>query len=152
VDPRFVELAQPEAWRLFDEVFRSWVGRRLGTPSDVLGRCFTRLAWREERFGTEPLDVIQQAAWNLAEWRDYPAPWERRQFDRDRELDTVMTGVARLADLRDRCAKPRWDALYRSLKPAAEFRDRVARAKSVGRPDYDAWEAELVGLPREIRG
>ena len=101
VDPVFQELAQPDAMRVF--------GRRLpaldrAAPGLALARAGARPGapfWREERDGAEPLDALRDAAWSLAEWRDFDAPWDKRGFDRD-------AGCAALIDkaesLRSRCA------------------------------------------------
>src|SRR5580658_2902090 len=71
VDPVFQELAQPEAMRVFGRVFRRWIEECLAFPSPALVRALARLAWREERDGADPLDALCQAAWSLAEWRDF---------------------------------------------------------------------------------
>src|SRR5215467_14371043 len=78
VDPVFQELAQPDAQRVFARVFRRWIEDRLARPSPTLARALARLAWREESDAAEPLDALRDAAWNLAEWRDFDEPWEHR--------------------------------------------------------------------------
>src|SRR5438132_5723949 len=47
VDPAFVELSEPEANRLYQQAFRSWLERRLNEPSPALRRAFARLARRD---------------------------------------------------------------------------------------------------------
>jgi len=71
VDPVFQELAQPDAMRVFGRVFERWIAQRLAAPSPALGRALARLAWREEREASEPMDALRKAAWDLAEWRDF---------------------------------------------------------------------------------
>ena len=128
VDPVFQELAQADALRVFGRVFRRWIERELAAPSPALSRALARLAWRADRWEGEPLDELRKAAWNLAEWRDFDAPWARREFDRE----------ARLRDLVDRAAALR-------LRPVAEFVERARRM------DPDRVESELLRLPQEMR-
>jgi len=78
VDPRFVELDEQGAVGLFAVVFRRWVERRLSEPSPTLRRAITRLAWRDDGEGRDPLASLRKAAWSLVEWRDHPAPWTHR--------------------------------------------------------------------------
>src|SRR5689334_8699665 len=129
VDPVFQELSQPDALRVFSRVFRRWIERKLAAPSPALSRALARLAWRTEREEGEPLDELRKAAWNLTEWRDFDAAWERRPFDRKAQLDTLIE---------------RADGV-RQVRIVTEF---VARAR---RLDDDRIEAELLRLPRDLR-
>ena len=80
VDPRFEELAEEEASALFAMVFRRWVESRLSEPNPVLRRALTRLTWRDDGEGRDPLASLRNAAWTLIDWRDHPATWSRRPF------------------------------------------------------------------------
>ncbi|MBI1894930.1 MAG: UvrD-helicase domain-containing protein [Acidobacteria bacterium] len=146
IDPAFEEMAQPEALRLFGAVFRPWVQRRIAAGSPVLRRCFARTA--EWDGGAAPLRALQNAAWKLIEWRDFPASWQARPFDRDAGLERILELARVLVALRDRCARPDRDPLFRDLQPVADFLERVGRALAVDAADYDQWESELVRLPR----
>ena len=150
VDPVFQELAQPDALRVFARVFRRWIERRLASPSPALVRALARLAWREEREGSEPIEELREAAWSLAEWRDFPAPWDKRDFDRDAELTALLGKAAITLDLRNRCARPR-DPLYDGLRPLADFVGRAEKAREAGRLDFDAVETEILRLPHDLR-
>lgn len=134
VDPGFEELAEPE--RVFARVFDRWLQEQLAAGSPVLRRCFARLAWRDERRGKTPVQSLRDSAWNLVEWRDYPGVWSRRNFDRNAELDSLLHAA---------------EALASSLRPLADFADRVRRARDLGDFDIDTWEAELLSLPRVHR-
>jgi ATP-dependent exoDNAse (exonuclease V) beta subunit len=141
VDPVFQELAQPDAMRVFSSVFRAWIEKRLASPSPALTRALARLAWREERDGASPLDALRLAAWSLAEWRDFDAPWEKRAFDRDARLGALIERAEGAADLRARS-----DRRFRDgLQPLAEF---VLRARKL---NLNLAESELLRLPREMR-
>ena len=146
VDPVFQELAQPDAQRVFARVFRRWIEQRLAAPSPALNRALARLAWRVERDGSEPLDELRKAAWNLTEWRDFAAPWEKRGFAREAHLGTLISTAE--AVLR---APTRAGQTPEVFRPLAEFVDRVDRARRAGPFDADRVENELLRLPGEMR-
>ena len=150
VDPVFQELAQPDALRVFGRVFRRWMEKRLGSPSPTLVRALSRLSWKEERDGAEPLDALRSAAWSLAEWRDFDAPWDKRGFDRDAGLAALVDQAESTLALRNRGSRPR-DILYEGLRPLAEFLERVQRGRAAGRFDGDVVEDQILRLPRELR-
>ena len=146
VDPVFQELAQPDALRVFASVFRRWMERRLAAPSPALARALARLAWRAEREDGEPLDELRKAAWNLAEWRDFDAPWARRAFSRDGHLAALIDtaeATLRIPSRNGRAAE--------EFRPLREFVLRVQRAREAGRVDGDRIESELLRLPAEMR-
>jgi len=137
VDPVFQELAQADALRVFGRVFRRWIEGKLAEPSPALSRALARMEWR-----TEPLDELRKAAWNLTEWRDFNAAWQKRPFDRD----------ARMARLLDKAeATLRVAGRKESLRPLGEFVERVRRAREAGRVDGDRVESDLLRLPAELR-
>jgi ATP-dependent exoDNAse (exonuclease V) beta subunit len=144
VDPVFQELAQPEALRVFHRVFRRWIEQKLAAPSSALARGLARLAWRAERDEDEPLDELRNAAWNLIEWRDFDAPWERRPFDRESRLSALVNRAEAVLLVPQR---------REPMRPLAEFVERVKRARDAGAPEHDRVESELLRLPyeREMR-
>ena len=150
VDPVFQELAQPDAIRVFSGVFQRWIEQRLASKSPALIRALARLSWREERDGAEPLDALRFAAWSLAEWRDFNAPWDKRGFDRDATLLDLITKAEATLEMRNRCARSQ-DALYAGLRPLAEFVERVQRARDAGLSDGNVFENEVLRLPRELK-
>ena len=150
VDPVFQELAQPDALRVFVSVFQRWIEQRLASPSPALVRALARLSWREERDGAEPLDALRMAAWSLAEWRDFNAPWDKRGFDRDAGLHALIAKAEGMLELRNRCAR-RQDVLYDGLRPLAEFLERVERARAAELFDGNVIENEVLRLPRDMK-
>jgi len=150
VDPVFQELAQPDAMRVFGQVFRRWMEQRLAAPSPALERALARLAWREESDRPEPIEALREAAWALAEWRDFNAPWDKRGFDRDARLGALIGKAEGTLALRNRCGRSR-DLLYDGLRPLAEFLERVGRAREAGRFDANLAESEILHLPRDLR-
>ena len=146
IDPVFQELAQPDAQRVFARVFRRWIEQRLSAPSAALNRALARLAWRVDRDGAEPLDELRKAAWNLTEWRDFDAPWDKRGFARDVHMGTLISTAEATLRTPSRSGKT-----PEALRPLAEFVDRVDRARRAGRLDSDRIESELLRLPSEMR-
>ena len=112
-------------------------------------RSFARLAWRDERRGKSPVQSLQDCAWELAQWRDHPARWTRREFNRDGEIDSLVEAADAVIVLRDRSDR-KFDLLYRGLQPLADFVDRVRCARQLGEIEYDTWDAELRCLPVRI--
>jgi len=150
VDPVFQELAQPDALRVFEGVFRRWIERKLAALSPSMIRALARLAWRGERDSSAPLETLREAAWAIAEWRDFDEPWEKREFDRDAELAAAIAKAEETLELRNRCARSR-DPLHEGLRPLAEFLERVERARRAGRFDADLVESEILRLPHDVR-
>jgi ATP-dependent helicase/nuclease subunit A len=146
VDPDFQELAQADALRVFAGVFRRWTEQRLSAPSAVLSRAFARLAWRAERDGGEPLDELRKAAWNLTEWRDFDAPWDKRPFARDAHMAALIDTAEATLRIPSRVGKSEKDFF-----PLREFIQRVERAREAGLVDADRIESELLRLPNEMR-
>ena len=144
VDPRFVELDQEAAAKLFAGVFRRWVERRLSAPNPVLRRALTRLTWRDDGEGRDPLASLRNAAWSLVEWRDHPAPWARPPFDRTAALDAIIADAREITGMRP--VNRAKDELVRGLSPVAEFAARASRAEAGGVRDDDLLEADAIGL------
>jgi ATP-dependent helicase/nuclease subunit A len=149
VDPRFVELDQDAAFKLFAGVFRRWVERRLSTPNPVLRRALTRLTWRDDGEGRDALASLRHAAWSLIEWRDHPAPWARPPFDRTATLDAIISDAREIAAMRP--PNKAKDELVRGLTPVAEFAARASRAESGGVRDDDLLEGDAIGLLSSTR-
>src|SRR5450631_811603 len=146
IDPVFQELAQPDALRVFAGVFRRWTEQRLSAPSPALSRALARLAWRAERDSGEPLDELHKAAWGLAEWRDFDAPWAQRPFARDAHMEALIHTAEATLRIPSRSGRSQED-----FRPLREFVLRVQRAREAGRPDTDRVEAELLRLPVEMK-
>jgi ATP-dependent helicase/nuclease subunit A len=145
VDPVFQELAQPDALRVFGGVFRRWIEQRLASasPSPALTRALARLAWRDDG---EPLASLRLAAWSLAEWRDFDAPWDKRGFDRDAQLSAVLDKAEATLSLRNRRGRA-----ADGLQPLDEFLGRVTKARTAGKLDFNVVESELLRLPHDLR-
>jgi len=149
IDPLFQELAQPEAIRVFGRVFRRWMEQALAAPSNAMVRSLARLAWREERDKADPIDALRNAAWAIVEWRDFNAPWDKREFDRDLRLSALIDKAYGTLELRNR-GRAR-DILFEGLRPLADFLDRVRYAREAGQYDSNVTEGEVLRLPHEVR-
>jgi superfamily I DNA/RNA helicase len=143
VDPSFQELDQGQAYAVFADVFRAWVERKLSAPCPVLERALTRLAWRYDAESHDPLKQLRDAAWNLIEWRDHPAPWARRDYVCAADLDALLDRADAVLAMRRRCSRPDRYKLYAHLRPLADCLDRVRRAGG----DYDLIESDLLAAP-----
>lgn len=149
VDPAFQELSEPEASAVFSGVFRRWIEHKLGSPSPVLRRALYRLAWKEERSTTGPLDSLESAARNLAEWRDYDASWERREFDREGRLRSLVKQATDFEQRWGTCAR-QTDPLYLWLRPVSSMMDRLRRMRDAIGRDADEVETELLSVKRRL--
>ena len=148
VDPLFEVLTEPAAARLFEDAFGRWLQEQLGDPPEGLRRALRRSA-----FGGDdgPVDRLRKAAWELAQWRDFTAPWTRNPFDRGGEIEAVAAGLHQLADL-TRAPSSRNDPLFTGTEPARRLSEELSLQREFGdtaAPDYDGWEAGLVDLSRD---
>src|SRR5487761_2630766 len=150
VDPAFEELNEAQSQRLYQRSFRAWLEKGLDASSPGLRRAFARLAWRDSWDETPPIEQLQFAGKKLVEWRDYPASWAREPFARDEEIATLTRMARELAAM---SARPRRinDNLYRGLAPARHFAGWIDKAEAAGARDFDALEALLLKLGRDLR-
>jgi ATP-dependent exoDNAse (exonuclease V) beta subunit len=149
IDPLFEVLTEPAATRMFDAAFGRWLQDELADPGEGIRR-----ALRRSSFGGDdgPVDRLRGAAWDLAQWRDFTAPWTRKPFDRQAEIRSL---VRALHDLSGLTANPasRSDPLFAGTEPVRRLSDEIALQQDFGDPegaiDYDGWEAGLVDLSRD---
>jgi ATP-dependent exoDNAse (exonuclease V) beta subunit len=148
VDPAFAEMAQPEAYALFSREFQSWMEHRLAAAPAIFHRLFARLSTRND----DPVDSLKSAAWQLAEWRDFPSPWRREKMAWQEGVEALFVQIADLVEMRAHCdRRNQGDPLYRCLQPVQDCLERFQTTRQIGREDYDSWEADIVRLPEELR-
>jgi ATP-dependent helicase/nuclease subunit A len=140
VDPLFQVAPDDVAGVLFARVFARWFEAQLERP----GEGVRRVLRRRTRTGG-PRALLESAARELVEWRDFETPWTRVAFERDREVDELRADLAALGP--EPPAGER-DFLGRSLHEIASFVEHVARREQVRPRDYDGLEAELGELGR----
>ena len=137
VDPAFGEMAQPEAYALFGREFQIWMEQKLSSAPAIFNRLFARLSWRDD----DPVEALKSAAWQLAEWRDFPAPWRREKIAWQQQVDALFEQIAELLQMRAHCDRPERDQLYQSLQPRSRLpkplshrpRDRTGRLRHLGK-------------------
>jgi len=158
VDPLFRALTETQSERLFEEAFSGWLQAQLADPPEGVRRALRRSSAfsfsgpRPRQDG--PIDRLRRAAWELTQWRDFPAPWTRRAFDRDQQIERLVSEVHALASLSE---KPSYinDVLYldtsavRHLSQEIQLQQEGTDAIASSREDYDGVEARLVDLSRD---
>ena len=101
VDPLFAVLTEPQADHLYTRAFQSWLQEALARPSEGLRRALRRTS--APAFGggdgDGPVDRLRQAGRALAEWREFPHPWQRPPFDRVAAIGRALDLLHRLATL-----------------------------------------------------
>jgi ATP-dependent exoDNAse (exonuclease V) beta subunit len=144
VDPRFEVAAEDVAAELFGRAFDRWFEAELAAPSEGVRRVLRRRTRNDEG----PRALLRDAAWSLAERRDFPAPWRHAPFAREPEIDAILGECAALGAYAA-AGEPR-DRFTQSLAALGRFADGVRRREAVqdGR-DYDGLEAELAVVARD---
>ena len=140
VDPRFAMLTDPQAQALFGGVFRDWLQARLEAPPPGVRR-----ALRRRSYDDGPIGRLESAAWTLADWRDFTAPWASGGFDQVGRVDALIVEVMTFAALTAGCTDTQ-DALYQATEPARRLAGEVQLSEQVRPRDYDGVEAQLVNL------
>jgi ATP-dependent exoDNAse (exonuclease V) beta subunit len=140
IDPLFAVAADAEAQALVDEAFDGWFETVLGDPPEGVRRLLRR---RSER--VKPREQLRTAMMSLLDHRDFPAPWRRDTFDRDKRIDALVTELAELAALGAHTSSPT-DSLARNLAGIGRFIADATRLEEVSGRDYDGLEAGLRDL------
>jgi len=157
VDPLFRVLTETQSDRLFEEAFGGWLQAQLADPPEGVRRALRRSApfsfsgARPRDDG--PIDRLQRAARELSEWRDFPAPWTRRVFDRKGQIDRLVTELHALAALIERPSYVN-DSLYLDTAAARHLSQEIqlqqeGTGHAATEADDDGLEARLVDLSRD---
>ena len=148
VDPLFEVLTEQRAARLFDDAFGRWIQQQLVDPPEGVRRALRRSSFSGEE---GRVDRLRGAAWELAQWRDFPAPWTRSPFSRNSEIRSLIASLHETAELTRRPGSTN-DPLYAGTEPARRLSDEIALRETLGDPtdrDVDECEAALVDLSRD---
>lgn len=145
VDPLFVVMADGEDRRAYAEVFDLWLQRRLESPPEGLRRSLRRHSTGG------PVERLRGAGLALVEWRDFPEPWRREEWDREAEIEDVLEAARVFAELSASSADRERDRLYEDSAPARRFVQALTRAEQVRERDWDGLEGQLVKLGDELR-
>src|SRR5215471_10703443 len=100
IPPGFEELDEHQSLRLYHRAFDKWIQQALQDMSPGLRRALTRLS----STGTydlegSPLHRLRWAGRSLIEWRDFPTPWQRQQFDQVEQIDRLLPEIAEFAKM-----------------------------------------------------
>lgn len=155
VDPAFHEFSEAESRRIYRQAFRRWSQQKLSASAPGLRRALSRIAAKSASDDASPLDAVEAAGWGLIQWRDFGRPWQRRPFERQREIDARVDDVFRLAELASKCPRST-DDLVLALRPARDLKTWVERSEAGRGPkrtrrDYDALEGRLLVLLGDLR-
>jgi ATP-dependent exoDNAse (exonuclease V) beta subunit len=148
VDPRFEVLPEGEDLALFERAFAAWLAGVVHDPPEGLRRALRRLAGEDEREGPEA--GVCDAAWQLAQWRDFPAEWTRPPFDRDARLAEIAAAIARVAALTLRPASS-GDPLYQDTASLRDFAAELRTEDERGDVDLDGREGRVAAFARRFR-
>jgi ATP-dependent helicase/nuclease subunit A len=142
IDPLFEVASEGEVQGLADEAFDSWFETMLADPPEGLRRILRRRSGR-----SSPREQLRTAMRALRDHRDFPTPWRRQTFDRDRAIDVLMAELSALGEL---AGKASWrdDYLARNLAEIARFVEEEARLTAIRGRDYDRLEADLREVAR----
>jgi ATP-dependent helicase/nuclease subunit A len=143
VDPRFEVLPEQEAEALYRRAFDGWLTETLEAPPEGLRR-----ALRRRSFDGDPIERLRRAGWQLVGWRDFRAAWQRRPFDRETAIETLVARVHGLHARLITCARTS-DTLYADLWPLRQLSQDVLTRERVAPRDHDGLEAALVDLLRQ---
>ncbi len=148
LDPLFTVLTEPQARALFDEAFAAWFQDVLRDPPEGVRRSLRRSSRPNGQGDPDddgPVERLARAGWDLAEWRDFPARWQRPVFDREAGVASLRARLDAFAALSGQPASTR-DVLFADTRPA-----RAAAADMVGlveSGDLDGAEALVTDLRR----
>ena len=98
------------------------------------------------------MDRLRKAAWELAQWRDFTAPWTRNAFDREAEIESLVSAAPRRRGADPQRRRRRNDPLFTGTDPVRRLSDEIGLQQTfgdAGAADYDGWEAGLVDLSRD---
>ncbi|HTM04888.1 MAG TPA: UvrD-helicase domain-containing protein [Vicinamibacterales bacterium] len=149
IDPLFRVLTEAQAQRLYDEAFATWLQRALAEMPEGVRRSLRRSSRSiagAEMNDAGPVDRLRAAGWDLVEWRDFTAAWERPAFAREAVIRALAEAVHAFAATTLRPSSVR-DPLYVDTAAARRISDELRLI--LGAEDLDAAEGVLVDLGRD---
>lgn len=142
VDPLFEIVAEDEARDIADRAFESWFQAALASPPEGVRRILRRRS-KDQR----PREMLRSALNGLINCRDFPTPWRRDAFDRDRLIDALLVQLKELSALAVKSSSP-GHHLTRNLAEISRFIEENTQLETVRGRDYDGLEATLRDLAR----
>jgi ATP-dependent exoDNAse (exonuclease V) beta subunit len=144
IPPGFEELDEAQSMALYGRAFDIWIEKALSAMSPGLRRALSRISSVRSNEEGSPLDRLRGDGYHFVEWRDFPARWRRERFDRETQIDDLVTRVNAFAEKVSTCKSPRHE-LRRGLQCVVDFASRVRSS------DYDYLEGLLLALSQELR-
>ncbi|HET9468914.1 MAG TPA: UvrD-helicase domain-containing protein, partial [Vicinamibacterales bacterium] len=149
IDPAFEVLTETQSDRLFDEAFAASMEAALANPGEGVKRSLRRPRrmswWRQDDEEEGPIARLRQAAHDLLQWRDHPAPWKRPVWDRRATIDAVLQSVLDAAGMTEAPIYDR-DFLYQDTASLRRAAREIKNMASRDDRDYDGLEAQLTTL------
>src|SRR5262249_37683391 len=105
-----------------------------------------RRNWRKEQ--TTPREDLLRACRSLVENRDFATPWTQPDFERDRELDRIVSELRALGALNLQAKRPS-DPLAKALKSIDAWGEKLEAREELAPRDYDGLESELTNFERD---
>jgi ATP-dependent exoDNAse (exonuclease V) beta subunit len=154
IPPGFQEIDESQSARLYSRAFDTWIQQRLQEMSPALRRIISRFSIDRTANPTGndagPLEKLRQAGLDVLNWRDFRQTWTRKPFDRDAEIQQIISEVAVLVQIATESTRKN-DSLRKRLQPAIDLINRVRRSEEIGRRDMDELEALLIRLARDLK-
>ncbi len=148
IDPGFSEYDAEQAESLHQQAFRSWIQRRLDSPTTTLQRALARLAHPRTWITEPPLERLRRAALSLLDWRDFDHPWTARPIDLMTQINQIAIRVDEVATLS--LGGGPSDPLFRSLQSVRDLAEWIERSESEGPRDYPTLEARIHSLAHQL--
>ncbi|HUN59451.1 MAG TPA: UvrD-helicase domain-containing protein, partial [Candidatus Binataceae bacterium] len=143
VDPMFEVAPDDVADTLLDAAFDRWFEQTLASPGEGVRRVLRR---RDLADRNGPRPILQAAARELIEWRDFDSPWQPTAFDIDHAIDRLIIEAGVLQAIAVEADDDDW--LRRSIEEICRPLSEATRLESVRPRDYDALEDALQRLLR----
>src|SRR5207237_10586173 len=97
--PGFEEVDEAQAGRVYSRAFDTWIQRRLQEMPAGLRRALNRFSVERSAHDNQPLDRLRDAGWALVQWRDFRRQWRHDSFNRDQEIEELVSDLSALAKI-----------------------------------------------------
>ena len=137
IDPQVEVMSETESRLMYREAFEGWFQEKLAD----LPEGTKRLLRRKTRNG--PTETLVAAGWELANWRDFPAAWQRPALNRLAAIDAIVEKLHRLAELTADPAEMS-NNLFLDTAAARTLSQEIRTSEKARERDYDGLEGTLV--------
>src|SRR5215469_12010716 len=141
IDPQFEALDESAAEQLYRSAFRTWLESVLEDPPEGVRRSLRRPS------EDGPTERLLKAGWTLASWRDFDAEWQRPNFDRKSQIDTLVKLLHEFAELTSRASDPT-HPVYTQTRRVRDLSAYIQTVEKSRERDYDGLESQLIELAK----